>query len=121
MFSSTSENGSVESFLVFIPILLTSVVALSLFQYGIAANTLATDATLIGRQLTRYPENTNFEDATEMALKTQGITVSDFHVMRIILGKRVFIQLTLVGKKLGFGSFSIAPSGKSLTLVDSWG
>jgi hypothetical protein len=56
-----------------------------------------------------------------MALKTQGITVSDFHVMRIILGKRVFIQLTLVGKKLGFGSFSIAPSGKSLTLVDSWG
>jgi hypothetical protein len=121
MFRSAQEEGSIESFLVLIPILLTSVVVLSLFQYGITSNALAGEAMLVGRALARYPESADFEELTEQVLQRQGIKVSDFHVMRIVLGKRVFIQLTLVGKKLSIGSYSIAPSGKSLTLIDSWG
>lgn len=121
MLRSAPENGSIESFLVFIPILLTSVIALSLFQYGITAHALASDATLVGRALARYPESSDFEELTEMVLLKQGISVSDFHVMRIVLGSRTFIQLTLVGKKISVGTYSIAPAGKSLTLVDSWG
>ena len=121
MFRAAQEEGSIESFLVFIPILLTSVIVLSLIQFGITSNALAGEATLVGRALARYPESTDFEELTEQVLQKQGITVSDFHVMRIVLGKRVFVQLTLVGKKLSVGSYSIAPSGKSLTLIDSWG
>jgi len=72
MFRSAQEEGSIESFLVFIPILLTSVVALSLFQFGITSNALAGDATLVGRALARYPESADFEGITEQVLSEAG-------------------------------------------------
>lgn len=115
-----SERGAVDSFLVFTPILLTMILVFALFDYGASTNELTNQAILVGRQLARYPDSSDLETLTEEVLVRQGINVSDFHVMRITLGNRIFIQLTLIGRKFDFGRYGVAPAGKSLTLVDYW-
>ncbi len=114
------DRGSVDSFLVLTPIVLTMMLVFVLFEYGGSVNSLTSHATLVGRQLARYPDSMNLEDLTEKVLMKQGINVSDFHVMRITLGKSTFIQLTLIGRKFDFGGYALAPAGKSLTFVSSW-
>jgi hypothetical protein len=114
------ERGSVDSFLVLTPIVLTMILIFTLFEYGGSVNSLTNHATLVGRQLARYPSSMNLDDLTEKVLAKQEIDVSDYHVMRITLGRRTFIQLTLIGRKFDFGGYVLAPAGKSLTLVSSW-
>jgi hypothetical protein len=117
---STSERGSTEALLVLVPTCLLVVTLFALIQYGAAANYLASSSTLIGRQLARNPEVYDLERLALEEVQQNKITVSDFHVMRIPLGKKIFIQTILVGRKINFGPFSVAPYGRSLTLVDSW-
>ena len=103
-----------------LPICLLVVTLFAIIQYGAATNSLVSASTLVGRQLARYPEVYDLESLAEEHLQRFDISISDFHVMRVVLGNRVFIQTILVGKKINVGSFSVAPSGRSLTLVDSW-
>ena len=118
--TSFSEMGSTEALLTLIPTCLLVVTLFALIQYGSITNSLVSASTLVGRQVARYPEAYDLEKLTAEQLQQNEISVSDFHVMRIVLGKSVFVQTILVGKRVNFGPFSMVPSGRSLTFVDSW-
>lgn len=118
--TSFPEMGSTEAFLTLIPTCLLVVTLFALIQFGATTNSLVSASTLVGRQLARYPEAYDLEKLAEEQLQRNEISVSDFHVMRIVLGKSIFVQTILVGKRINFGPFSMVPSGRSLTFVDSW-
>lgn len=115
-----TETGSVDSFLMLMPIILLSIMLFGLFQYGLVVNTLTNDAILIGRQLARSASGDNLESSAKRTILAQKLEVSDVHLMRFNLGNRVFLQLILVGRTFAIGPFQMTPSGKSITPVDFW-
>ena len=114
------DRGSVDAYLVLIPTVLVATAIFGLFQYGQITNSLALSAHLLGRQIARHPGNPNLISLTDFMIKKENLRISDFHVMRFPVGKRVFIQLVLVGETRNLLGIRATPSAKSLTVEDKW-
>lgn len=115
-----NDRGSIDAYLVLIPTALVATLIFGLFNYGQSTNSLALSAHLVGRQIARHPGNPNLVSLTESIIKKENLNVSDFHVMRFPIGKRIFIQLVLVGETRKIWGFGITPSARSLTVEDKW-
>ena len=114
------DSGSVDAYLVLIPTVLVATAIFGLFQYGQITNSLALSAHLLGRQIARHPGNPNLISLTDFMIKKENLRISDFHVMRFPVGKRVFIQLVLVGETRNILGIKVTPSAKSLIVEDKW-
>ena len=117
---NNGELGSVDSTLLLIPTLLVAIAFYSLFQYGFTINYLHSNAIMIGRQIAREPRVENLNLFADALIKKEGVSATDFHVMRYPIGSRVFVQLVLVGRSLRVGPITLTPSARSLTVVDQW-
>lgn len=117
---SKGEEGSVDSFLLIAPLMLAGLLLFGVFQYALSVNHLTSTATFIGRQIAREPHAENLDSLVSAKLRGIASEVSDFHVMRMKLGERTFIQLVVLGSAMSIGPIRVQPSGKSLTLQDDW-
>lgn len=113
------DRGSVDSFLIFVPVVIVVAATLTLFQYGLAVNELSRNATFIGRELARTPIGPNSFPIAKSQVVAEQTGIADFHIMRYPIGDQTFIQLVLIGKPIRFAWFTMTPSGRSLTVVDN--